>query len=98
MKAACTRTVCRSYRQIETVLDRVEQSVSRFGDIPEHTVDMAELNIGDYSGMNNVGGQFPLGEVFTEARYHVDVFAVTEAVYLDDEPVHRDGAWQVAAA
>ncbi len=173
--------------------------------------EAAKLNIGDYSGMNNIGGQFPLGEVFTEARdleavngrvrifvfgdtsfmvnqpatpvtlivekgrvvgadnatpefdnmlaiirahegevwlrelgfgmnrafsrdrmvndigtfermcgihlslgakhgvyakpqfkrkdarYHVDVFAVTEAVYLDDELVYRDGAWQVAA-
>ncbi|MDY7578208.1 hypothetical protein RGU70_07735 [Herbaspirillum sp. RTI4] len=29
------------------------------------------------------------------ARYHVDVFAVTEAVYLDDELVYRDGAWRV---
>lgn len=28
----------------------------------------AKLNIGDYSGMRNVGGQFPIGEVFTEAR------------------------------
>jgi hypothetical protein len=28
----------------------------------------AKLNIGDYSGMNNIGGQFPLGEVFTEAQ------------------------------
>ena len=28
----------------------------------------AKLNIGDYSGMPNVGGQFPIGEVFTEAR------------------------------
>lgn len=31
----------------------------------------------------------------TTARYHIDVFAVTEAVYLDDERVYRDGAWQV---
>ncbi len=28
----------------------------------------AKLNVGDYEGMNNVGGQFPIGEVFTEAR------------------------------
>jgi len=28
----------------------------------------AKLNIGDYSGMTNVGGQFPIGEVFTEAQ------------------------------
>jgi aminopeptidase len=30
--------------------------------------ESAKLNIGDYSDMNNVGGQFPIGEVFTEAR------------------------------
>jgi hypothetical protein len=172
--------------------------------------ESAKLNIGDYSGMTNIGGQFPLGEVFTEAqdleavsgrarifvfgdtkflvnkpeapitiivekgrvvgaenstpafdemlsiirehegevwlrelgfgmnrafsrdcfvddigtyermcgihlslgakhgvytkpqlkrkdaRYHIDVFAVTEGVYLDDELIYRDGAWQVA--
>ncbi len=29
------------------------------------------------------------------ARYHVDVFAVTEAVYLDDDLVYSNGAWQV---
>jgi aminopeptidase len=172
-------------------------------------LESAKLNVGDYSGMNNIGGQFPIGEVFTEARdleavngrvrvhvfgdtsftvnrpatpitleikrgrvvgtldatpefervlesiradegevwlrelgfgmnrsftrerlvndigtyermcgihlslgakhgvypkpgfkrkdarYHVDVFAVTEAVYLDEELVYRDGGWQV---
>ena len=26
----------------------------------------AKLNVGDYAGMANVGGQFPIGEVFTE--------------------------------
>jgi aminopeptidase len=31
-----------------------------------------------------------------DAKYHVDVFAVTEAVYLDDELVYRDGAWIVS--
>ena len=30
-----------------------------------------------------------------EGKYHVDVFAVTESVMLDDEVVYRDGAWQV---
>lgn len=30
--------------------------------------EAAKLNVGDYSAMNNVGGQFPIGEVFTEAR------------------------------
>jgi aminopeptidase len=30
--------------------------------------ESAKLNIGDYTGMKNVGGQFPIGEVFTEAQ------------------------------
>lgn len=30
--------------------------------------ESAKLNVGDYSEMQNVGGQFPIGEVFTEAR------------------------------
>ena len=30
--------------------------------------ESAKLNVGDYSQMKNVGGQFPIGEVFTEAR------------------------------
>ncbi len=31
-------------------------------------LEPAKLNIGDYSGMHNIGGQFPIGEVFTEAK------------------------------
>lgn len=30
--------------------------------------ESAKLNVGDYRGMKNIGGQFPIGEVFTEAR------------------------------
>jgi aminopeptidase len=30
--------------------------------------ESTKLNIGDYTGMNNVGGQFPIGEVFTEPK------------------------------
>jgi len=30
--------------------------------------ESAKLNIGDYTGMKNVGGQFPIGEVFTELK------------------------------
>lgn len=31
-------------------------------------LESAKLNIGDYTDMKNIGGQFPIGEVFTEAR------------------------------
>lgn len=30
--------------------------------------ELAKLNIGDYSDMPNMGGQFPIGEVFTESQ------------------------------
>jgi aminopeptidase len=30
--------------------------------------EWAKVNIGDYAGMRNVGGQYPIGEVFTESR------------------------------
>jgi len=31
-------------------------------------LESPKLNIGDYTGMENVGGTFPIGEVFTEAK------------------------------
>jgi aminopeptidase len=31
-------------------------------------LEPAKLNVGDYREMSNIGGQFPVGEVFTEAR------------------------------
>lgn len=31
-------------------------------------LEYPKLNIGDYTGMENIGGTFPIGEVFTEAK------------------------------
>ena len=31
-----------------------------------------------------------------EGKYHIDVFAVTEQVVLDDQVIYRDGAWVVS--
>jgi aminopeptidase len=31
-------------------------------------LEVPKLNIGDYSGMDNIGGTYPIGEVFTEAK------------------------------
>ncbi len=36
-------------------------------------LELAKLNVGDYRTLQNVGGQFPIGEVFTEAQ---DLLAV----------------------
>jgi hypothetical protein len=58
----------------------------------DSALEPAKLNVGDYSAMNNVGGQFPIGEVFTEAqdleavsgRAQVHVFGDTS--YLVNRP------------
>lgn len=34
----------------------------------EGGMEPAKLNVGDYTGLQNVGGTFPIGEVFTEPR------------------------------
>ncbi len=53
-------------------IDRAQGGVVDSGDgarlVFGSAFESAKLNIGDYAGMNNIGGQFPLGEVFTEAR------------------------------
>jgi hypothetical protein len=54
----------------------------------------AKLNVGDYRSMNNVGGQFPIGEVFTEAkdleavngRVRISIFGDTS--FMVNKPVH----------
>lgn len=51
-------------------------------------VDEPKLNIGDYTGMDNIGGTFPIGEVFTEAKelrnMHgaLYIYAFADASYL----------------
>ena len=42
-------------------------------------LEVPKLNIGDYTGMNNIGGTFPIGEVFTEAR---DLSRVNGSIYI----------------
>lgn len=52
----------------------------------------AKLNVGDYSEMNNVGGQFPIGEVFTEAsdlecvNGRVRIFAFGDTSFAVNQP------------
>ena len=58
----------------------------------ESAFESAKLNVGDYSEMNNVGGQFPIGEVFTEARDleavngRVQVHVFGDTSYLSNRP------------
>ncbi len=54
--------------------------------------ESAKLNVGDYSEMQNMGGQFPIGEVFTEAldleavHGRVRIFAFGDTQYRVNRP------------
>jgi len=54
--------------------------------------ESAKLNVGDYSEMENIGGQFPIGEVFTEAldleavHGRVRIFAFGDTQYRVNRP------------
>lgn len=63
------------YRGQGEALRRVIDAASRFEVRCEGTVlryeggmEPVKLNVGDYAGMKNIGGTFPIGEVFTEPR------------------------------
>lgn len=55
---------------LKTRIDRAATAMIDSGGAQLHfgALEPAKLNIGDYTGMANIGGQFPIGEVFTEAR------------------------------
>lgn len=52
-------------------IDRARTAVVASGDeglVYTAGLEPAKLNVGDYGALKNVGGQFPIGEVFTESR------------------------------
>lgn len=57
-------------------------------------LEPAKLNVGDYTGMKNIGGQFPIGEVFTEAQNleavngHVRIFVFGDTTFQVNQPEH----------
>ena len=57
-------------------------------------LEEAKMNIGDYRDMNNWGGQFPIGEVFTEARDleslhgRIKIFAFGDGDFKVNVPEH----------
>ncbi|NMM26075.1 MAG: hypothetical protein HHJ12_02020 [Glaciimonas sp.] len=54
--------------------------------------ELAKLNVGDYSQMKNIGGQFPIGEVFTEAQDleavngRVRIFVFGDTAFMVNQP------------
>jgi hypothetical protein len=59
-------------RRLKEIVDRSSSATVKChgGTTLEYKTPMEEvkLNIGDYKGMSNVGGTFPIGEVFTEPK------------------------------
>lgn len=52
-------------------IDRASRGIVNSGGeelVFESGFEPAKLNVGDYTNMKNIGGQFPIGEVFTEAK------------------------------
>lgn len=86
-------------RKLKELIDSAKRIVLQ-GDgaelVYETPFEDAKLNIGDYTGMKNTGGQFPIGEVFTEPKDiasvngWVKLFAFGDAdfhVIVPEEPV-----------
>lgn len=59
-------------RALKSRIDRARSAVVDSGPgamlLYDGPFEPAKLNIGDYSALKNVGGQFPIGEVFTEPK------------------------------
>lgn len=56
---------------LKTLIDQASRGIVDSGGeqlIFDSPFESAKLNIGDYTNMKNIGGQFPIGEVFTEAQ------------------------------
>ncbi len=69
-------------RALQERLDRAGVGVLASGEealVFSAGFEPSRLNVGDYSTLNNVGGQYPIGEVFTESR---DLEAVSGRVRI----------------
>lgn len=69
-------------RALQARIDAASTCVVESGGAALHFpagLEPAKVNIGDYTGMRNIGGQFPIGEVFTESR---DLAAVHGSVRI----------------
>ena len=84
-------------RELKARIDRARSGIIDSGGerlVFGSPFEPAKLNVGDYSEMNNVGGQFPIGEVFTEARDleavngRVRIFVFGDTTFSVNQPAH----------
>lgn len=83
--------------KLKHLIDRAKLAVVSSGQARlryESAFEDTKLNIGDYTGMRNVGGQFPIGEVFTEPKNlegvngEVEIFAFGDTSFSVNVPTH----------
>jgi len=82
-------------RALKKLIDQANNCVVESGGerlIFASPFEEAKLNVGDYSEMKNIGGQFPIGEVFTEAKDlesvngRVRIFAFGDTSFMVNKP------------
>lgn len=72
---------------LKNILNEAEGAVVHSGDetlIYRGGFENAKINIGDYREMKNMGGQFPIGEVFTEATELTSLNGRTNIIAFGD--------------
>ncbi|NOR55017.1 MAG: hypothetical protein GQ531_02295 [Sulfurovum sp.] len=72
---------------LKDILNEAEGAVVHSGDeklIYKGGFEAAKINIGDYREMKNMGGQFPIGEVFTEATELTSLNGRTNIIAFGD--------------
>lgn len=77
---------------LKAKIDRAQSArvVSNVGDVLhfDSALETAKMNIGDYRALANVGGQFPIGEVFTEAQDLTKVSGRARVFVFGDTSFH----------
>ena len=90
-----TKSVKEVGLKLKAKIDVAESGIIYSGEEALHFpmgFEPAKLNIGDYTQMPNVGGQFPIGEVFTESKEltalngRATVFAFADTSYRVNKP------------
>lgn len=74
-------------KSLKSMLDRASEAVVYSGDtrlVYSDGFEEAKLNIGDYTQMQNAGGQFPIGEVITEAKELINLNGKTKIMAFGD--------------
>jgi len=72
---------------LKSLLEKASTAVIYCGEeqlIYPSAFESAKLNIGDYREMKNIGGQFPIGEVFTELKTLTDLSGRAKVMAFGD--------------